>query len=121
MPMTQTFKSSMLTAVLITNPLITHIGLMNGESEISGGSPAYARKAVTWTAASGGPSGVTSRPSSDLTFDIPPGATVNRWAGFNASSGGTNYGGGALTSEAFAAQGQYKLLAASTGISASDS
>lgn len=114
MPMTATFRNAMLTAVLITSPLITHIGLLNGSTELSGGS--YARKAVSWGAASGG----VSRPSSDLTFDVPAGSTVNAWAGFNASSGGTNYGGGVLTEETFAGAGQYKLIASSTGILASD-
>jgi hypothetical protein len=39
---------------------------------------------------------------------------------YTADSGGTNYGGYALTNEVFSGQGQYKLLAASTGISAQD-
>jgi hypothetical protein len=91
--------------------LITHIGLVDDEgTELSGGS--YARKAVTWTAASGG----TIRPTADLTFDVPAGATVAGWRGFSASTGGTNYGGADLTEETFAAAGQYKLLAVSTGI-----
>lgn len=91
--------------------LITHIGLVNGSgTEISGGS--YARKAVTWgTAASG-----TIRPTADLTFDIPAGATVAGWRGFTALTAGTNHGGADLTSEAYSGAGQYVLLAASTGI-----
>jgi hypothetical protein len=98
--------------------VITHIGLVNGSgTELSGGSPAYARKAVTWTSASNG----LIRPSGDLTFDIPAGGVVAGWRGYSASTGGTNYGGQALTQETFAAQGQYKLLAASTGITHSSS
>lgn len=93
--------------------LITHIGLVDETgTEISGGSPAYARKAVTW--ADGG-DGVM-RPNADLTFDIPPSTTVGGWRGYSALTAGTNYGGADLTQEVFAAQGQYKLLAASTGI-----
>jgi hypothetical protein len=93
--------------------LITHIGLVDASGvELSGGSPAYARKAVTWTSPSGG----TIRPNADLTFDIPAGVTVAGWRGFSALTGGTNYGGQDLTAEAFANQGQYKLLAAGTGI-----
>lgn len=88
--------------------LITHIGLVNGSGvEISGGS--YARKAVTWS----GSAGVRS-PSADLVFDIPAGATVAGWRGFTASTGGTNYGGAALTSAPFTNAGTYTLLAAST-------
>lgn len=92
--------------------LITHIGLVNGSgTELSGGS--YARKAVTWGTASGG----TVRPTADLTFNVPAGATVAGWRGFSAASGGTNYGGADLTQETYTNAGEYKLLAASTGIS----
>ena len=113
MAMTEAFRNAMLTSGAA---LITHIGLFDGASEITGGSPAYARKAVTWAAAGSG----AIRPNADLTFDIPASATVDGWRGFTASTAGTNYGGASLTAEAFAGQGQYKLLAASTGILASD-
>lgn len=92
--------------------LITHIGLFNGATEITGGTPAYARKAVTWTASSSG----LIRPTGDLVFDVPTGATVDNWRGFTALTGGTAYGGGALTSTPFASQGTYTLTAASSGI-----
>jgi len=114
MAMTAAFRNAMLDGVLrAATPLITYIGLID-TSEITGGS--YARKAVTWVQASGG----ISRPSANLVFDIPAGATVKSWAGFSAETGGTNYGGAALTNEVFAGAGQYTLLAASTGILASD-
>ncbi len=91
--------------------LIKYIGLVNASGvEISGGG--YARKAVTWTTAADG----TIRPNADLVFDIPAGATVAGWRGFSAATTGTNYGGEDLTPEAFAGAGQYKLLAANTGI-----
>lgn len=97
--------------------VITHIGLVDDTAtELTGGSPAYARVAVTWTSASGG----IRRPNADLTFNVPASGVVAGWRGFTASTAGTNYGGAALTQETFAAQGQYKLLAASTGISAQD-
>jgi len=92
---------------------LTHIGLVNGSGvEISGGS--YARKAVTWTAASNG----VIRPNADLVFDVPSGATVAGWRAYSGSAGGaTNYGGADLTSQNFASSGTYTLLAASTSIS----
>ena len=94
--------------------LITHIGLVDdGATELTGGSPAYARIAVTWTNDGDG----VMRPNADLTFNVPASTTVGGWRGFSASSGGTNYGGADLTQEAFAGQGEYKLLAASTGVS----
>ena len=91
--------------------LITHIGLVDGSGvELSGGS--YTRKAVTWTTASNG----TIRPSADLVFDVPAGATVAGWRGFSAATGGTNYGGGALPQESFPNAAEYKLIASGTGI-----
>jgi hypothetical protein len=91
---------------------ITHIALFGNGSEVTGGTPAYARKAVTFTAPSGG----LVRPTADLDFDIPAGGVVDEWRGFSASTGGTDYGGALLTEETFAGQGTYRLLAASTGI-----
>lgn len=92
--------------------LITHIGLVDATgTELTGGS--YARKAAGWGAASGG----VVRPSADLTFEVPAGATVGGWRGFTALTAGTNHGGEDLTQEVYAGAGQYVLLAASTGIS----
>lgn len=93
--------------------LIKYIALIDEQgNELSGGSPAYARKVVTWGSAVAG----TIRPTADLTFDVPAGKKVKGWVGYSAVTAGTKYGGQALTEESFAAQGQYKLLAASTGI-----
>jgi hypothetical protein len=92
--------------------LITHIALFDGGTEITGGSPAYARKAVTWTASSAG----LIRPTVDHEFDIPAGATVDGWRGFTALTAGTDYDGEALTPETYAGQGTYTLEAASTAI-----
>lgn len=111
MAMTVGFRNAMLDAGAA---LITHIALFDGASELTGGS--YARKAVTWAAAGSG----AVRPNADLTFDVPAGATVDGWRGFTASTEGTNYGGQGLTPETFAGAGQYKLVAATTGILASD-
>lgn len=92
---------------------ITHIGLVDdGGDELTGGSPAYARKAVTWADGADG----VQNPNADLTFDVPAGATVAGWRGYDALTEGTDYGGEDLTEEVFAAQGEYTLLAASTGI-----
>ena len=97
---------------------ITHIGLVNGSGvEISGGTPAYARKSLAsvggWTAVSGG----MIRPAANMTFDIPAGATVAGWRGYTAVTGGTEHGGAALTPEGpYGAQGTYTVLAALTGI-----
>lgn len=92
--------------------LITHIALFGNGSEVTGGSPAYARLAVTWTAPSGG----LIRPTGNLVFNIPAAGVVDEWRGFTAITAGTDYGGEVLTEEVFAGQGTYTLLAASTAI-----
>lgn len=93
--------------------LITHIGLVNFSGvEISGGSPAYARRAVVWTAASGG----VIRPTIDLVFNVPAGGVVAGWRGYSAAVGGTDYGGADVTLETFAAQKTYRLLSTLTSI-----
>lgn len=93
--------------------LITHIGLVNENGqELAGGAPAYARKALAWTAAASG----RVRPSANIVFDIPAGATVAGWRAYTAANGGTDYGGAALTNETFGGQGEYTLLANATGI-----
>jgi hypothetical protein len=92
---------------------ITHIGLVDETgTELSGGEPAYARKAVTWTSPSDG----LIRPNADIEFDVPASTTVGGWRGFSGSAGGTDYGGEDLTNEAFAAQGTYTLRADQTSI-----
>lgn len=101
---------------------ITHVALHSGDpgatganNEISGGSPAYARRAITWNAAASGNLDSSAAPE----FDVPGGTTVSHWSGWTASSGGTCLVTGALSaSEAFAAQGKYTLSDAD--IAASD-
>lgn len=93
--------------------LITHIGLVDETgTELTGGSPAYAREAVAWADDGDG----VIRPNADLTFNVPADATVAGWRGYSASSAGTDYGGEDLSPETFLAQGAYTLLADQTGI-----
>lgn len=73
-------------------------------TELTGGSPAYARKAGTWgTAAS---SAVTSSPPA---FDVASGSTVAGAGYHSASTAGTYWEGGSVTSQAFSSQGTYTL------------
>ncbi len=72
-----------------------------GTNEVTGGSPAYARKAATWAAASGR----SKATSASMVFDVPASTTV-RWVGFwDAVSAGNFLGmvpnGGGIP-EAFA-------------------
>ena len=78
----------------------------NGANEIAGGSPAYVRQAVTFDPASGGEMSMDGV----ATFDVPASTTVAYFGVWSSVSGGTFYGGGALSaSEDFTAQGQYVL------------
>lgn len=84
--------------------LYTTVPGASAGTEVTGGSPAYARKAISWTA--GSSDGVTT---ATVVFDVPAGTTVVG-AGFHtASTGGTYLDGGAVTSQPFASQGTYTL------------
>lgn len=73
-------------------------------TELTGGSPAYARKATSW----GSPSnGVNS--SGPHTFDVASGSTVAGAGLHTAVTAGTYLDGAAVTSQAFASQGTYAL------------
>jgi hypothetical protein len=71
--------------------------------EVTGGSPAYARKAITWGAPSGGVITAT------VTFDVPASTTVTFAGVCSASTGANLLDRVAVTSQTFAAQGTYAL------------
>lgn len=78
--------------------------------EVTGGSPAYARKAMNWGAASA--SAITGVP----VFDVPSGTTVT-WFGVtvSATAGTADVRDSvAVTSQAFASQGTYTVTATYT-------
>lgn len=81
-----------------------------GASELSGGSPAYARKVVAMGSASAGSASETSQP----VFDVPAGATV-AYVGFWSS--GVFVGSDAVTNETYGAQGTYTLNTATVSLS----
>ena len=72
-------------------------------TEVTGGSPAYARKSLSWSDTGDGVQTATA------TFDVPAGTTVVAAGVHTASSGGTYLDGGSVTSQAFSTQGQYTL------------
>lgn len=59
-----------------------------GANELTGGSPAYARKAITWNTASGG----TRTNNGAITFDVGAGNTIYHIGLFSAVTSGTFYG-----------------------------
>lgn len=71
--------------------------------EVTGGAPAYARKAISWGAAAGGV--ITGT----VTFDVPSGTTITFAGTCSASSGSTLLDRAAVTSQNFATQGTYTL------------
>jgi len=72
-------------------------------TEVSGGSPAYARKALTWSSPVAGLTSVT------VLFDVPTGTTVVGAGVHTAVTAGTYLDGVAVTSQAFSSQGTYSL------------
>lgn len=90
----------------------TWVALFDGDpegagTELTGGSPAYARKQATFPAASSGQVAASNVP---LTFDVPAGSDVSHWALMSASSGGTRGASGAFAgTEAFVSQGTFNV------------
>ena len=81
----------------------THVGLLNSGTELSGGSPAYARQTLSYGSTSAGDwSGTAS-------FDVPSGSTVNQVGFYSASSGGSPDHTESVTEEVYGAQGTYDL------------
>jgi hypothetical protein len=73
-------------------------------TELTGGSPAYARRALSWGAASGGVISVTP-----TAFDVASGATVAGAGVHTAITAGTYLDGASVTSQSFSSQGTYAL------------
>lgn len=71
--------------------------------EVTGGTPAYARKSIAWGAASAGV--ITGT----VTFDVPTGVTITFAGVCTALTGSTLIDKITVTSQAFASQGTYTL------------
>ena len=104
---------------LLDATTITHFSLHQtdpsgtGGGELTGGAPAYARKAANFNAAAAGVKSISDQPI----FDIPSGSTVEYVGFWNALSGGTFLGSDQLpAAEVYAAQGTYKLTAGQLSI-----
>lgn len=87
-----------------------------GANEVTGGTPAYARKTPTWAAAAGGSRALQGT----VVFDVPSGVTVSHFGLWN---GTTFLGGDVLrdgsnnpASANFSAQGTYTLNTATLTI-----
>lgn len=114
MALADAVKNQLLDTLRGISPTIeaTHVSLhtadpgTTGADEVTGGSPAYARREVVWNAASGGVLDDADIPA----FDVPSSTTITHFGLWTADTGGTFIGGDALSSaEAFGAQGTYTL------------
>ena len=102
----------------------THASLHTGfpataANEITGGSPAYARKAVTFEAVAGTELASSLDISNAPVFDIPAGTTVSSVGLCTASTGNdtTITADANLTDEVYAGQGTYTLTDADVSLS----
>jgi hypothetical protein len=86
-------------------------------NELTGGSPAYARKSCVFDAAASGERLLNA----SVTFDVPAAGTV-AYVGNWDYNGGTMVfkGADAVTSEVFAGQGQYIVTATTSKLTISD-
>lgn len=101
-----------LGAVAVFASLHTATPNSSGSNEVSGGSPAYARKALTWSAAATGSKATSNTP----VFDVPAGTTVAFVGMWSLVTGGTFYGYWDVTDEVFAGQGTYTLNASTVAL-----
>jgi hypothetical protein len=74
-------------------------------TEVTGGAPAYARLAPSWSAASA--SVITT--SAALTFNVPASTTVVGFEFFDALTVGNYLDGAGITSQVFSSQGTYAI------------
>ena len=106
MSLTDLGKNKALDAVLVVEVSLhtedpTSAGTVG---EVAGGSPAYARKAITWDAAVSGNLNAATLP----VFDIPPSTTISHYAFWDASVACMDTGT-LDQDQVFASQGTYTL------------
>lgn len=81
-------KNAMLDAEPSTHLSLHSAWSATGANELTGGSPAYARQAATWSAAVAAEAAL----SAPVTFDVPAGSTVQFVGRWNALTAGTFLG-----------------------------
>ena len=82
-------------------------GATGTANELTGGSPAYARKAITWASATSATPSVKALAATFPVFDIPAGSTVSHVGFWTLVTGGTYGGCIDVTDEVYAGQGTY--------------
>lgn len=84
-------------------------------NEVTGGSPAYARKAVAWNAAAAG----AATQNGDVVLDIPAATTVS-WVSLWNTAGTVRYLKKDVTDEVFGAQGTYTIKGTTSTLDLND-
>lgn len=93
--LTNTMKNLMLGAIATASATNPDFGSLHtaysttGTSEVTGGSPAYARAALTWASPSGGSVALAATLP---TWNVPAATTVTWWGMWDASTSGTFLG-----------------------------
>jgi hypothetical protein len=112
-------KNTMLDALTVDR-LSLHSGAPGTDglsNELSGGTPAYARKACVYAAASGGERLLNA----DVTFDVPASTSVQYVGKWNYNNGTMIFhGSDQVTTESYGAQGQYIVKATTSKLSLTD-
>lgn len=85
-----------------------------GANEVTGGTPAYARKSITFAAAAAGAIDSSSQP----VFDVPAATTVTHVGFWDAVTAGNFLGGADVADEVFGGQGTYTLTDADLDVNA---
>src|SRR4051794_25581743 len=78
-------------------------------TELTGGAPAYARKASNW-----GTAAASADTADPVAHDVASGQTVAGVGFHSAVTAGTYWDGTTVTSQAFSSQGTYKVTATYT-------
>jgi len=91
-------------------------GANSATNEVTGGSPAYARKPLAWNAANG--SGVATL-NGDVVLDVPASTTVS-WVSYWNTAGTVRYLKKDVTDEVFGAQGTYTVKGTTTTLDLND-
>jgi len=112
-------KATMLDALTVDR-LSLHSGdpgSAGTANELTGGSPAYARKACVYNAASSGERVL----SADVTFDVPGSVSVMYVGKWNYNGGSMIFhGSDQVTTEAYGDQGQYIVKTTTSKLSLTD-
>lgn len=122
MPYSSYLKNKWLNALRNTSFVVAQVYVSlhtadpgdTGASEVSGGSPAYARKSLTLAAASAGETDASNQP----VFDVPAATTVAYVGFWDAATAGNFLGSADVTDEAFAGQGTYTVTSTALNLNA---